>query len=361
MKREQFQKLSAGWLPYIISGVGVLLALTLLTEFLFLVLFFDSMYGGFFAGVATSLPFIGSLIYGGYWLDQSSLPSDRYTYIAGWVLTGTTGTALVIGGINASMRSLSPLILIGTIRWSSAIGGSLGLIIGIFQVRAIERAVQAERARYQLEEMKKERDRLEDFASIVSHDLRNPLNVAQGRLKLARQESDSEHLAAVARSHDRMGNLIDDLLALANQGTEPSDTEPVDLESLMDACWHNVDTSEATLRIKTDQQIQADRNLLQQVFENLFRNAIEHGGEDVTITVGEVAGGFYVEDDGPGIPADKQNQVFEWGYSTRREGTGLGLNIVKQAIEAHTWKIHATEGPDGGARFEITDVDRVDK
>jgi signal transduction histidine kinase len=91
--------------------------------------------------------------------------------------------------------------------------------------------------------------------------------------------------------------------------------------------------------------------------ENLFRNAIEHGGEDVTIRVGGLSDGFYVEDDGPGVPEDARDEVFEVGYSTSPDGTGFGLNIVKEIAEAHNWEITLTEGTTGGARFEITNVE----
>lgn len=74
--------------------------------------------------------------------------------------------------------------------------------------------------------------------------------------------------------------------------------------------------------------------------ENLFSNAIDHGGEDVTVTVGTVNDGFYVEDDGPGITEDRRGDVFTAGYSTGDEGTGFGLSIVKQVVEAHDWDIH---------------------
>ena len=67
--------------------------------------------------------------------------------------------------------------------------------------------------------------------------------------------------------------------------------------------------------------------------------------------------GFYVEDDGPGIAADDRKQVFEAGYSSTREGTGFGLSIVKEIVEAHGWEIRVTEGTNGGARFEITGVE----
>jgi signal transduction histidine kinase len=102
--------------------------------------------------------------------------------------------------------------------------------------------------------------------------------------------------------------------------------------------------------------VEADRERLQQLVENLVRNAVEHGGEGVTITVGRVEGGFYFEDDGPGIPAGERSAVFDPGYTTKSDGTGLGLHIIEQAATAHGWTVRATAGDGGGARFEITGV-----
>ncbi|KAA9396644.1 sensor histidine kinase [Haloarcula sp. CBA1130] len=200
-------------------------------------------------------------------------------------------------------------------------------------------------------------EQLEQFASIVSHDLRSPLDVAQGRLKLAREECDSEHLDAVMRAQNRMTELIENLLTFAREGDAVNEFEPVDLVPLTKNCWLNVATAEATLTIEMTRRIQAGRSRLQQLLENLLRNAIKHGGKDVTITIGELEDGFYVEDDGPGIPEDDRNDVFEAAYSTAEDGTGFGLSIVKQIVQAHGWDIRATESSDGGARFEITNVE----
>ena len=205
-------------------------------------------------------------------------------------------------------------------------------------------------------ELERKNDRLDAFASVVSHDLRNPLNVAEGRLALAREACDSDHLDTVGDAHDRMESLIDDLLTLSRQGKPVGETEPVDLGTLSEGCWGIVSTTGASLRVETDRQIRADPSRLRQVFENLYRNAVEHAEPGVTITVGDLADGFYVEDDGPGIPEDERANVFEMGYSTTGHGTGFGLSIVREVVEAHGWEISVTESGDGGARFEITGV-----
>jgi signal transduction histidine kinase len=88
--------------------------------------------------------------------------------------------------------------------------------------------------------------------------------------------------------------------------------------------------------------------------ENLFRNSVEHGGSTVTVTMGSLPGesGFYIEDDGPGVPPDDRTDVFENGYTTEENGTGFGLSIVQTIFEAHGWNVSLTEGTEGGARIE---------
>jgi PAS domain S-box-containing protein len=211
--------------------------------------------------------------------------------------------------------------------------------------------------------LERQNERLEEFVSVVSHDLQNPLNVAAGRLELADEECESDHLDAAARALDRMDELVADLLRLAREGERVNEIESVTLADVVEECWHNVTTAEAELVVETTRTIRADPGRLQHLLENLLRNAVEHGSTDgtgVTITVGDMDGGFYVEDDGPGIPEPKRSQVFESGYSTTPDGTGFGLAIVKEVVEAHEWSIRVTESTTGGARFEITGVEAGD-
>jgi PAS domain S-box-containing protein len=210
-------------------------------------------------------------------------------------------------------------------------------------------------------ELERQNERLDRFASVVSHDLRNPLNVAAGRLELARETGDGEHLDAVARALDRMEELVDGLLALARQGRLVGDTESVALAEQARAAWAGVETGDATLAVEPLPTVRADAPRLAQLFENLYRNAVEHGSTSeraVTVTVGPLpdGSGFYVADDGPGIPADDRERVFEFGHSGS-DGTGFGLAIVRGIAEAHGWRVSATEGESGGARFEFRGVE----
>jgi len=227
--------------------------------------------------------------------------------------------------------------------------------------------------------LKRQNERLEEFASIVSHDLRNPLNVAQGQLELARIQLDpveggaSERLDTVERAHDRMGSLVDELLALARAGKRVETVASVALADVTERSWRQVPTTGAALVVETERVIRADQGRLQQLIENLARNAVEHGstndrtesdddtdhGNDVTVTVGDVddGSGFYVADDGPGIREEDRERVFERGYSSTEEGTGFGLAIVAEIADAHGWEVTVTDGSEGGARFEVTGVE----
>lgn len=206
------------------------------------------------------------------------------------------------------------------------------------------------------ESVKRTNKRLEEFTSVVSHDLRNPLQVATGGLEMAAIECDSDYLDEAKKGLNRMETLIDDLLTLAREGRKVTDAQPVDLAAMTHGCWETVETDHAVLVNDTEQRILANKSRLKQVFENLFRNAVEHGGADVTVVVGELDDGFYIEDDGPGIPSADRDAIFEAGYSQSADGTGFGLSIVEQIVTAHDWHVRVTDGADGGARFEISDI-----
>jgi PAS domain S-box-containing protein len=209
--------------------------------------------------------------------------------------------------------------------------------------------------------LEQQNERLDEFASIISHDLRSPLSVAEGHLELAEETSESEHLTKASDALKRSQALIDDLLTLAQQGDQVDETEPVDLAEVAENSWQTTETQRATLETSRLHSIEADRSRLQQLFENLYRNAVEHGGEEITVQVGRMSDGFYVADTGSGIPETEREEIFESGYSTNADGTGFGLRIVEQIADAHGWEITVTESEQGGARFELTGVERVER
>ncbi|MWV65714.1 GAF domain-containing protein [Halorubrum sp. JWXQ-INN 858] len=203
-------------------------------------------------------------------------------------------------------------------------------------------------------------DRLDGFAAVLSHDLRNPLNVAQGRVDLERERNDTENLRIAVTALDRIESLIADVLTVARTGrdVEEDDLETVRLSELAADCWGAMTTADATLTVVDDVAFRAAPGRVARALENLLRNAVDHGGDGVAIRVGRLpdGDGFYVEDDGPGIPADDREAVFDSGYTTGSGGVGLGLAIVQGVVAAHGWHVAATEAGDGGARFEVSDV-----
>ncbi|MFB6173794.1 MAG: PAS domain S-box protein [Halobacteriales archaeon] len=243
----------------------------------------------------------------------------------------------------------------GRERWVHSVGEPIERDGEVVTVRGVFQDVTERKRKEQ--ELARQNERLDQFVSVIAHDLQNPLNVAQGRLRLAREEYDSDDLEAAATAVDRGLGLIDDLLTLAREGEHASELEAVDLAELCTGCWRTVETADATLVNDATRTIRADPGRLKQLLENLFRNAVTHGGEAVTVTIGDLDDGFYIADDGPGIPADGREKVFETGYSTTDDGTGFGLNIVDEIAEAHGWEITLTDSEAGGARFEITDVE----
>jgi PAS domain S-box-containing protein len=205
-------------------------------------------------------------------------------------------------------------------------------------------------------ELERQNERLDRFASMVSHDLRNPLQVAKERLAVVREQQENPHFENIARAHERMEIIIEETLTLARQGETIDETEALDLASVLEEWWADTDVGTATLTVADAPTIQCDPRRLRHVFENLFRNVSDHCGDDVTVTVGALDDGFYVADDGPGIPAEKREAIFDAGHTTGDGNTGFGLAIVSEIVDAHGWTVTVTESEAGGARFEFTGV-----
>lgn len=220
-----------------------------------------------------------------------------------------------------------------------------------------------ERKRHQ-RQLERQNERLRTVASVISHDIRNPLNLASGKLQLLEDECDVEsvHLSDAQHSLDRTHDLLESLLALVKHGQWVAETDPVSIESVTGLCWRHVAAGAGVLELDQEFYVVGDEDRLLQLFENLFRNAALHAGSDVTIRVGPLEdwSGFYVEDDGPGIPEDERERVFESGYTTSAEGTGFGIPIIEVIAEAHGWDVRLTDGRAGGARFEFVGVDFYD-
>jgi PAS domain S-box-containing protein len=204
--------------------------------------------------------------------------------------------------------------------------------------------------------LKRQNERLEEFAGIVSHDLRNPLAVAEGYLELAQDSDEGEHIRKAGNAIERCQTLTEDLLTLARKGDRVYETDAVVVANVAEECWETVETAAASLIVEAPQTIEADRSRFRQLLENLYRNAIEHGGDDVTVSVELLADGFAVADTGPGIPESDREEIFRAGYSTSRDGTGFGLRIINRVANAHGWEVTVTESEQGGARFEFTGV-----
>jgi PAS domain S-box-containing protein len=261
--------------------------------------------------------------------------------------------------------------------------------------RDVTRRERRERA------LRRQNEQLEEFAGVISHDLRNPLAVARGYVGVLEEEYDVDRLGKVVDAHERMDELLDDLLTLAREGRTVDDVAPVDLESAARMAWATVETSDATIEVRTERAVLADESRLRQLLENLFHNSVEHGGDGVTVTVGDLDGGggphasdaargdrseggavhdsggsrsepgetaaakdeeplaagrsdggaapvgFYVADDGSGIAASDRAEVFEAGVSSDEDGPGFGLTIVRRIAEAHGWSVRLTNGGPG--------------
>lgn len=199
-------------------------------------------------------------------------------------------------------------------------------------------------------------DEVAAFATNVIHELRNPLGIAMAHLDIGREDDDPEAFEHVEAALQKIEHLVENVSSMARlDGVDG--TVARDLDATVAAAWDGLDAPEAEYVIEDSAAVVADHDLLEHLFSNLFRNAVKHAGADATVRIGTTEDGFYVEDDGPGIPAAERDRVFERGFTSDGSGLGIGLSLVRDIVDAHGWSVAVEEGGSGGARFEITGVE----
>jgi signal transduction histidine kinase len=234
----------------------------------------------------------------------------------------------------------------------------LARVFGANIETAIERIEHVRRLRNQKAELEAKNARLDAFAGKVSHELRNPLTLLLGRLDLARETGDFDHLDDLEDTLNRMDRLVNDILTLSRTGDVAVDPEAVRLERIAADSWARIRTEDAAIAVETDAAVVADEDRLRQVFENCFRNAVEHAGDGVTVRVGDLPDGFYVEDTGRGLPPARWAAVSDAEDPFDAKWPGFGLPIVVEVADLHGWAVSAAESDAGGTRFEFRGVDR---
>jgi signal transduction histidine kinase len=343
------------------------------------------------------------LLYFGYRLPRANVKPELYPAIASWCLAGASVMLSVLAFIEfrPDGHLERPFY---TVQLATALGCVGGLGIGIHDARAKTRAREAEQSSRELE---RQNERLESFAGMLAHELRNPLNIAQ-IYHQHEQPGNEDAAEQVEGALDRIEEMIDVLLVTVRASDANVATEPVALAAVAHEAWTDVSTGlsggqttdsddstgtvsddstgaasgdstdavpdepseatgdahpKATLDVGTDQTIVADPVHVEHLLRNLFRNSFEHRGDDtdhnLTVRIGDLPSGFYVADDGPGIAEDVREDVVEAGFTTKTDGIGLGLTFVAQLAEMYDWEYAITESESGGARFEFRNVERA--
>jgi signal transduction histidine kinase len=202
--------------------------------------------------------------------------------------------------------------------------------------------------------LRQQNERLAKIAIVAAHELRNELQVATGRLEFG--TDDPVQTAVVERSLDNLERIVDDVVTLADAETGPTSTRTVWLSTPAREVWESLSSGAATLEVVDDRLVDADPRSLRLLFEILLSNALEHAGDDVTVTLGATETGFYIADDGPGIELDPPERVFDVGFELDGEDVGIGLFVARRIATDHGWSLDARNQSEGGARFDVTGV-----
>ncbi len=202
------------------------------------------------------------------------------------------------------------------------------------------------------------------LAAIVAHEVRNPLAGIRGAIQILSKRmpegEDRQVMDRIVERVDTLNALTEDLLVFARP--HAPEFAPTRLETILGVAGRlfagHADLAGVSVEITgPDVMLAADEKMLQDVFLNLFLNAAQAMKGEGTIRVAVRPGTgtveVDVEDDGPGIPPDARERLFEPFFTTRHRGTGLGLPIVKRDVEAHGGEVTIICPDEGGTRVTL--------
>lgn len=195
---------------------------------------------------------------------------------------------------------------------------------------------------------------LQTFSQILAHELRNHLQAVRSHLEY--EVSNTPETDQILTVLDRIERLVHDATLITQETIPAEERTDVQLSEVLDRVRERNPEFDKRLTVLESKILSGQPQLLELLFENLFRNTVQHAGDDAEIRVGMLDDGFFVEDTGDGFPSTVRDSLFEWDESTNSSG-GDGLAIVRRIIDAHNWEITATESAEDGARFEITEID----
>ncbi len=347
-------------MPRYLLAVGTLLGVVFAVELAVLSIHPGRFRPIFLVGVVTAFPSVLGVAYAGRWLERSDVAVQRYGRIWRWCLGGLVGVLV----FNVALMAVAPPVdlsgFLGWLRWAASVGAGLGLLVGIFDARAIERETEAHRAAVRAEEAEQRRELLDYLNSVLRHEVLNTANVVDGYAAQLLEDPDvdgrtRERVAVIRRQTREMERVLRDVRVLVDATRQGMDREPVDLAAVLDdeltKLRDRYPSVEVEATVPEEAYVLADA-LLPRVFSNLFTNAVEHNDSRqprVSVTVTESADAVVVRiaDDGPGIPKDERDTLFE-RESSGSPDHGLGLALVDALVDRYEGSLELVEtGPEG--------------
>jgi signal transduction histidine kinase len=352
--------------PYYILGLGLLFLIVILGESLYVLFLSNPLGMVWIAGLVTSLPFNIGIVYVGLWLPDGFISASRFKRIGFWSLGGLGVFFTLNIIIMITMPPDSALRLISWGRWAATIGAGVGLLVGVFEARGIEREVQSERERVRAKEAEAKEELFTYLNATLRHEVLNTANVITGRADLVLAEYDGdgeipEHLEII-KSHSRqMEAVIEDVRVLLRASQNKIEPGQVDIVSLL--------TKEIDILQNTHQSVAIETSLpehaiaeasvpLRRAFANLLWNAVEHNDSDtpqIEVTVRRKPDTVVVRigDNGPGIPDAEQESLFDQDVRSD-ENHGLGLPLTQILVDNYDGRLELSETGSNGTVFTLT-------